>query len=51
MMQWTYGITCWEIFSGGQVPYTGINPTAILAQLQNGHRVEAPNNAAYDNEM
>ena len=51
MMQWAYGITCWEIFSGGQVPYAGISPTAILTLLQNGDRLEAPNNNACDEEM
>ena len=51
MLQWAYGITCWEIFSGGQAPYAGISPTAVLTLLQNGDRLEAPNNTACDKEM
>lgn len=50
-MQWAYGITCFEIFSGGQVPYAGISLTAILTLLQNGDQLEAPNNTACDKEM
>ena len=51
MMQWAYGITCWEIISGGQVPYAGISPTDILTLLQNGDRLEAPQDNICDKEM
>ena len=46
IIQWSYGVTCWEIFSGGKVPYGGITPMSLLKMLQEGYRMEKPNNAA-----
>ena len=45
-MQWAYGVTCWEVFSGGQIPYGVIKPSAILGLL-----LEMPNNSACNDEM
>ena len=45
-MQWSFGVTCWEIFSTAKTPYPGIHPTSLIAQLENGERLLKPNNAA-----
>ena len=50
-MQWAYGITCWEVFTGGQSPYAAIKPSSILGLLQQGERLEIPNNSACSNDM
>ena len=46
LMQWSYGITCWEVFSGGKTPYPGINPVSLVRILEDGERLEKPANAA-----
>ena len=50
-MQWAYGVTCWEIFSGGKVPYSGVGVTELSKLLVNGHRLEKPINDACSDEM
>ena len=45
-IQWAYGVTCWEVFSGGEVPYRGVEARSLLPLLQQGHRLEKPANAA-----
>ena len=50
-MQWSFGVTCWEVFSGGKQPYGGINPLSIPKILSEGERMEAPVNAACSNEV
>ena len=49
--QWAFGVTCWEIFSGGKAPYPGINAKDLLYMLERGHRMERPSNAACTDEM
>jgi len=49
--QWSFGITCWEVFSGGKMPYPTIPPPSLLSFLQKGHRLEKPKNAACSDEM
>ena len=50
-MQWSYGITCWEIFSGGRSPYPGVDPLSLAQLLQNGRRLDKPLNAACSDSM
>ena len=44
-------MTCWEIFSGGKIPYGGLSPLSIPRLLKGGERMEAPDNAACSQEM
>ena len=50
-MQWSYGVTIWEIFSGGQNPYPAVDPMTLAKLLTDGRRLEAPQNAACTPEM
>ena len=45
-LQWSYGVTCWEVFSGGKTPYPGIHPVDLPRKLDTGYRMERPLNAA-----
>ena len=50
-LQWSYGVTCWELFTGGGVPYLGVDPVSLPTLLETGHRLDKPNNAACSEEM
>ena len=50
-MQWAYGVTCWEIFSGGKVPYGGVYVTDLSRLLADGNRLEKPNNDACSDQL
>ena len=50
-LQWSYGVTCWEVFTGGQIPYSGISPVALLQLLRNSERLNKPMNPACSDEM
>ncbi len=50
-MQWSYGVTVWEVFSGGQIPYPGMDNMSLVKFLQRGERLDTPTNAACSNEM
>ncbi|CAI8013257.1 Tyrosine-protein kinase receptor UFO [Geodia barretti] len=43
---WSFGVTVWEIFTCGRIPYTGIPAMFILKELQAGQRLERPDNEA-----
>ena len=49
--QWSYGVTMWEIFSGGKAPFPGTDPLTLIQSLENGHRMPKPNNTACTDEM
>ena len=51
LMQWSFGVTCWEVFTGGHTPYSGISPVALLQLLRNGERLNKPMNPACSDEM
>ena len=50
-VQWSFGITCWEIFSGGKSPYPGVDPLSVVELLDSGQRLSKPANAACPEEM
>ena len=50
-MQWAYGVTCWEIFSGGKVPYPSVNIKDLSMLISEGVRLHKPENAALSTEM
>ena len=50
-LQWSFGITCWEVFSAGKTPYPGIHPLKTINMVDEGYRMEKPKNEACDNKM
>ena len=50
-LQWSFGVTCWEVFSGGRTPYPAVNPTDLPRLLEEGMRLDYPSNAANAPEM
>ena len=50
-LQWAFGVTVWELFTCGRVPYSGILVMSILKALKAGQRLEKPENTACSNEM
>lgn len=39
---WSYGITLWEMWSFGRVPYPRVPVKDLLAKIMKGHRMTAP---------
>ena len=50
-LQWSYGVTCWELFTGGKIPYPGVDPVSLPSLLESGHRLDKPKNAACSEKM
>ena len=51
VQQWAFGVTCWEVFTCGLVPYHGISAMAVLNVLKNGERLDKPDNVACSDGM
>ena len=49
--QWSYGVTMWEIFSGGKTPYPNTTPITFMQSLEQGQQMAQPCNAACTEEM
>ena len=49
--QWAFGVTVWELFTCGRIPYSGIPVMSVLKLLKAGQRLEKPENTACSNEM
>ncbi|XP_065911887.1 tyrosine-protein kinase Mer-like isoform X2 [Dysidea avara] len=39
---WSYGVTCWEIFSLGKIPYATVENEHLLVALSTGKRLNKP---------
>ena len=50
-IQWAFGVTAWEIFTCGRIPYAGINALRLLKALQSGERLGKPDNEVCQDEM
>ena len=50
-LQWSYGVTCWEVFTCGKLPYAGMDPCDLPKFLERGRRLEKPENAACPETM
>ena len=50
-LQWSFGVTCWEIFTCGKIPYPGVDPSELPKFLERGRRLEKPENAACSDAM
>ena len=50
LLQWSYGVTVWEVFSGGKSPYPGVDPLSLVEILESGRRLNKPTNAACTDE-
>ena len=50
-IQWSFGVTCWEVFSLGKTPYPGVDPFTLIKYLERGERLDKPLNAACSQDM
>jgi serine/threonine protein kinase len=48
---WSYGVTMWEVFSGGKSPYPGTDPVTLIQMLEEGDRLPKPYNVACTKEI
>ena len=42
LLQWSFGVVCWEVFTLGKLPYPGIDPYNMLQYIENGKRLSKP---------
>ena len=48
ILQWSYGVTCWEIFSLGRIPYPGVDNAEVIKTLKTGERLDKPDLCPFD---
>ncbi|CAI8031474.1 Deleted in malignant brain tumors 1 protein, partial [Geodia barretti] len=48
---WSYGVTMWEVFSGGKAPYPATDLLTLMQSLEQGHPMPQPYNAACSEEI
>jgi serine/threonine protein kinase len=48
---WSFGVTLWEIFSLGKIPYPGVDPFSLIQFLDDGGRLGKPANAACSDDI
>jgi serine/threonine protein kinase len=39
---WSFGVTCWEVFSLGKTPYPSIDNADVLEYIEKGQRLRKP---------
>ena len=42
ILQWAFGVTCWEVFSLGKTPYPSIDNADIVDYIERGIRLKKP---------
>ena len=50
-LQWSFGVTVWEIFTCGNAPYRGIPVIYLLDVIKGGKRLGKPENEACQDEV
>ena len=45
---WSYGVLCWEVFSCGDKPYSGVQPTMMMVEIIKGYRLPRPSHCSAD---
>ena len=50
-VQWSFGVTMWQIFSVGKNQYPGVDPFSLIMFLDDGGRLGKPTNAVCSQEM
>ena len=51
LSQWAFGVTCWEVFMAGKIPYPAVDPMSLLKMLEGGQSLEKPPDAACSAEV
>ena len=39
ILQWSFGVVCWEVFSLGKQPYAAVEHQNILQHIESGNRL------------
>lgn len=42
LIQWSYGVTAWEVMSLGLLPYAGMTNSEVVAFVQHDGRLDRP---------